>query len=131
MTYVLTKAIEMETPSSQTEFLQRDRCCIKIGKRIDYVYIFGYHVSKIPEVEETWIRPILAATGEVHIGQDTMRWNLLGGSVCRTYSVTSVPKYIQARSALKALPPSLVSARAPTPAPDALSLIRVPHAFGR
>lgn len=48
-------------------------------------YIYPVIMSlKIPEDVETWTRPILAATGELHIGQDIMHWKRLGGSVCRT-----------------------------------------------
>lgn len=49
VTYILRKPIEMEEPSSQTKFLQRDRYCIKKRRRINFVYISGYGVSKIPE----------------------------------------------------------------------------------
>lgn len=67
-------------------------------------------------------RPVLAATGEMNLGQDIMHWNLMDGSVCRIaeyilhHEMAKI--YIPAHSA--EAPAALLSTRTPTPVSDFL-----------
>lgn len=67
-------------------------------------------------------RPVLAATGEMNLGQDIMHWDLMDGSVCRTaeyilhHEMAKI--YIPAHSA--EAPAALLSTRTPTPVSDFL-----------
>lgn len=131
-----SKAIEMEDyPARQKEFLQRDRRCIKKGQNNDYIYIY-IRFSCLRFHKRSRLGPgPFSRQGEICVTAKILR---IGTCCTVAFAVQSEIQPIRIRlryiwpcSALKPLPPSPLSTRAPTPAVDALPAHRLTEDNGQ